>query len=434
MKKILLLQNPDFLDSNVKEPTDYDNILIAWERQQGGNSGNKLFTTSMEKFLCKDDISYYYYRPDFSPEYINANFSCLVWPTANIFGYHYIKGLETYSAFFSKLRIPVYVIGAGIQCKNEAEIECLARDMQKVIQIFLDNIYHTGGELALRGYYTKRLLDMVMPNTAVVTGCPSIYQTGRELRIDKAKKDTIRTAVNGSVITINKTGLRKVLRWDKTEYIDQDEFISLLYGSVESLKKTKPAMLFWRYSALGLSLVSQNRVKLIYDIPVWIGYMRDNFDLSIGTRIHGNVASLLSGVPAAVVPCDIRVRELAEFYEIPIIEPCELKTFKTAKVIYDSLDYTRFNASFGDKFDTFARFMEERGISHDLNDMRKFDKEIEGKKWVLPDTNRENAEYIGSMLKSKASSRFFKLCVGAFYGHLKEARNKTTIDFTMLKK
>ena len=77
-----------------------------------------------------------------------------------------------------------------------------------------------------------------------------------------------------------------------------------------------------------MQLIKEGRVRLFYDIPVWSDFFqRENIDFSIGERIHGNLIALLNGVPAVVCPHDTRTRELAEFFEIPMVEDVSSKRY-----------------------------------------------------------------------------------------------------------
>lgn len=430
MKKILLLQNEKFLDSQIKKPVDYSKIIDEWNLQNGGNSGNKLFTTAIEKYLYKPDIHVTHYVNSMDIDYINSSFNMVIFPTANIFGKHYIAGLKEYAAFFNKLQIPVYVIGAGIQCKNYLDLSRLKKDIGKESAVFVDAVYHTGGELALRGEYTKQFLDALLSNTSVVTGCPSLYQNGRNLNIsnEKVDFDKFRVAMNGSMISINSCDLNKII--DDITYMDQDEFCELLYD-VKILNRMSDIRLLWRYSKYGLQLLSKNKVNLIYDIPVWIDYMKTNFDFSIGTRIHGNIAALLAGVPAMVIAKELRTMELAEFFEIPLVNDIHISNIRDVYNIYEKLDFSMFNKNFANKFDNFENFLISHNITDFIDDNSKWNEDSSLYKWKLPTYCTENREYVKNVLK-RYPDIFLNIFSGKLYSKMKQYKT-FSIDFTALK-
>ncbi|NDZ70642.1 polysaccharide pyruvyl transferase family protein, partial [Streptomyces sp. SID10362] len=58
------------------------------------------------------------------------------------------------------------------------------------------------------------------------------------------------------------------------------------------------------------------KVRLYIDPATWISELRP-FDFSFGSRIHGNIAALLAGVPSTVLCGDSRTLELCRYFGIP---------------------------------------------------------------------------------------------------------------------
>lgn len=430
MRRILLLQNENYLDSQVIKPVNYDSIIDGWKSQMGGNSGNKLFTTSILKILTKPDIDLHYYSPSMEIEYINNTFDMIIMPTANIFGKHYINGLVEYTKFFNKITIPIYIVGAGLQCNTEEEIPQLAKEIGSYVSDFCKSIYHTGGELALRGHYTKKFLDLTVNNTAWVTGCPSLYQLGKDLRITK-KNTFSKLAINGSVISMNNTDLYKLIyKYDDLIYIDQDEFIYLIYDQQLPYENINTFKLLWKYSNTGLNLFTKNKVKLFYDIPVWLDYLKHNIDFSVGTRIHGNIAALLAGVPAMVIYQDLRTKELAEFFDIPCRNALFTQEETTISSVYNHIDYSNFNNSFERKFLFFEKFFLDHHISYNLNDNSYFNSLQNQYEWLEPQINIVNIQYIQKKMKYTPYKKLFS---GKSYSILKKKRMNSKVNFTNLK-
>ena len=67
---------------------------------------------------------------------------------------------------------------------------------------------------------------------------------------------------------------------------------------------------------IGHRFYRENRVKFFISADAWIKDMR-HIDLSIGTRLHGNIAAILGGAPALFIPVDSRMRELVEYHGFP---------------------------------------------------------------------------------------------------------------------
>lgn len=59
---------------------------------------------------------------------------------------------------FLRFKIPVYVIACGVQAGSYDELESLCDSIREPATRFISTIYRTGGEFALRGYFTKEFL------------------------------------------------------------------------------------------------------------------------------------------------------------------------------------------------------------------------------------------------------------------------------------
>lgn len=414
-KKLLLSHRNEYpLDYIVNKPVDYKNFSKFWSGR--GNSGNKLFIAAVEQYLTKENISYDYYHCNMRIDEINEQYDMVILPTANIFGVHAIKRLEHYTLFAEKLKIPMYIIGAGIQCNDYDEIDFVVENTKEKVKNLCKAVYNSGGEFALRGYFTKEYLDKVISNTAVVTGCPSMYQNGRSLNIDINRlknKESITLALNGYLKDKEQVLLKMLNKYPKSVFMDQSEFAGILYGDYD--KNEIPV------SYEILKVLEQKRIKLIYDVPVWLDYLKHNIDLSIGYRIHGNLAAVLAGVPSVVIPFDARTRELAEFYDIPII-PKNKKFDMNLDNIIEDLDYSKFNKSFSRKFDLFEEFMESHEISYDIANKCKWNEVINGERWRMPIVSENNKDVIKNNIrhytdiKNKLRGLFNKKANIALYG------------------
>lgn len=384
MKKILLYYSGQCADQQVFPPINYHEI---WRREDGRtkNSGNKLFYQACEQYLTKKDIEYFFLTEDMSPDYINQNFDLIVLPTANIFNRNrdVLKWLQLRTEEFKKYTIPVFVLGAGAQTDSYDDFECLSKDIKEIASEFIRSVYKTGGEFALRGYFTEELFHKWGFYDAVVTGCPSLYQAGKNLNINKKdiEEKYFVPAVNGNRGVLDSVWMRKQFkRYEKSYFVDQDLFFDLFYN--KSFQEKNPIRrdtigeLVSRFSELSIELLEKDKIKLFYDIPLWKQFLQENeISFTFGQRIHGSIVSILSNVPAVVYIHDSRTRELAEFFNIP-----QVKTIDENKTVYDiyrECNYNKFNREFPDKFEKFNMFLEKHGITYDINDSSLFIKKLQ---------------------------------------------------------
>jgi hypothetical protein len=109
-------------------------------------------------------------------------------------------------------------------------------------------------------------------------------------------------------------------------------------------------------------LIFENRLHLLLDIQDWADYLLyHGYNFSCGSRIHGNILPILCGIPSAICPLDMRVKEMAEYFEIPMIEKKKLLT-ENLWEIYNNVSYERFNNTFASKYEYYINFLVERGI------------------------------------------------------------------------
>lgn len=397
-KNILLLYDNRIFDKQVLKPTEYDSFEEAWIKQQFSNAGNKLYYTAVEQYLTKEDIDYSYYTGDETAEEINEKYDLAIFTTANIFNANpnVTPELEQFAEMISRFKIPVYILGCGLQCAGYDEIDALADAIREPTAKFLQAIYRTGGELALRGYATKEFLDKVMPNTAVVTGCPSFYQRGSGLQIsnDKVSEEQFKPSINGNLKYLKKIGMLQVFdQYSNSIYVDQDELAQVLYFRRPG-RYNNTMELVRKRTLYSVKLLAENRVRFFYDVPVWLSWFREeNISFSCGSRIHGNIAATLAGIPAMVMYRDARTRELAEFFELPDNPKYDVN--KSLYEIYLEADYTKFNAHFADKFRAFEDFVVSHGISHDLEDRSLFEQKLMKYNWKYPELpGQENIDRI----------------------------------------
>lgn len=428
-KKRVLLYVGNGIDFNIFQSVPYAELYDRY-KVYGGNVGNKLYCMAIEKYLRDENIEYDYLRYDeknnkcfldgtISLDEVNNNYDMVVMPQANAFGTddYYVKRLEMWAEGISKIKIPVYVIGIGGQAKNFEGLKELSDAIKLPAQKFINAVYATGGEFSLRGHFTKELFDSWGANTAVVTGCPSMYQNGRQLVIsnDKVPEADFKPAINGTIRDLKTKEFQKIFRdYSESVYFDQEEYIRILYDknypSEFDINIKNAIQLVRIYSYTAFKLIFEDRLKLYYDIYPRMKYCVDNnCSFSFGTRIHGNIMSMLWGIPALVYAKDSRTRELAEYFNIPVIQSYGKN--KSLYDIYCETDYTKFNKEFSTKFDDFEAFMQKCGI---VNSIRK-DKSVsewENEIWNKPEII--NKEYLNELEKFFEKNRIILQALNSF--------------------
>lgn len=339
-----------YTEKSVFEATNYDNFQDDFRVFH--NSGNKLFQYSVEKFLQDNCINYTCKRPKLDE--INNHYSKVIITPANILGKHAINNLVQIVNLVKKIKIPVYFLSIGIQKDDNISIKELAKQIGTISKELINAVYATGGEFGLRGYITKEFFDYIVPNnTAVVTGCPSIFMNGIiSVSNKKVELEKFKPVINGTMYYLKRKNMLDVLeQYTGFEYIDQDEFANELYLN-KKYNDIEDALSKCTY--IGTKMLSENKIKLFYDIPIWMKYLKDKqFNFAFGSRIHGSILPILCNIPSLVDCIDSRTREICEFFEIPILKKYDKNLYE----LYLSTDYTAFNKTFPEKYQLYKDFM-----------------------------------------------------------------------------
>lgn len=377
MKKILIHINIDDCgEYDIFHPTQYDvlyNNVCVKRNGDCPNFGNRLWFQGIISEIQSEENEINYHDASMTKEYINENYDLIIAPMANIFSINYSYLLETLTEKFTDIKIPVYVIACGIQAQNYSDLKTLCKTLREPATKFIHTIYKTGGEFALRGYFTKEFFDTLGFSSAVVTGCPSLYQMGRNIKILKEKrKIKLKPVINGNLVDY-----KNILdKYENAEFFAQHEFYHELYNKKIAEQGCSYLVLkemVKKYGLEELKWLCKNKIRLIPDMNTWRTYLiQQKFNFSLGKRIHGTIMPILAGIPSVLDICDSRTREMAEFFNIPFLLPGEYNKFHSLEDIYEWMDYSKFNKSFKEKYNAFESFLAKCGIVKNINENNIF--------------------------------------------------------------
>lgn len=263
----------------------------------------------------------------------------------------------------------IVMVGAGAQAHGFADRIRLTAGTRR----FVDMLSERGVSIGVRGQYTAEVLDDMGVRNLDVIGCPSLfYHCDRNFTINK--KDLggspPRVAVHCTPEGFYRDAVSHLLSFAMrvgATYIAQSEAL-LIFDDPEMEERRRYFFGYYNdgnYSSEQLYDWMKQNVRWFFDLSTWFSYMA-SMDVAIGSRFHGNMAALQVGVPALNLVFDTRTRELCEHLNLPYEF---LKAFdgrRSAEDIYQGLDYTMFNATFPEKFDTYADFLSRNGVLHRL--------------------------------------------------------------------
>ena len=375
--RVLIYYPPNKLGMSDFRKTDYSTLAERAKKELDGkipNFGNKVWLQGILSEIDVKETTYEFGYDELSEDFINYNYDCVLLPLANCFHLNWVQYMEKRASHISKLKIPVYVIACGIQAKSYDEIDTLVEAIKEPSTKFIKSVYNTGGEFALRGYFTAEFFSRLGFKDAVVTGCPSIFQMGRNLTIsnEKVPKEDFISSING---TFKLPVTEKCIK--TSDFICQDIYGKMLYDPEYFVSNPIDFRRILKYIKRGdydfVRALANNKIKLFADTQQWMSYyVHNNVSFSFGSRIHGTIMPILSGVPSLCYTTDARTREMAEFFDIPHISPSQNPSKKDMYEWYCETDYSTFNNNFSKRFDDFEKFLQKCGLVKKINQKNSF--------------------------------------------------------------
>lgn len=332
-----------------------------------GNSGNFLFNLALESYLdsekCDIDFCSIYDFATHSSDFVNNNYDMVLYSAANIINAKcknfFIKAKEVIANY----KIPIFFIGAGLETDvYDTEFKFL-NSIKSELSDFIKAVDSVGGVFSIRGQRTAQVFKKLGFDNFYVTGCPSIFMLGPNLKIrpQVLSNSELKPLVNGTKCLRNGKITQIFSKYPESIFLCQDRFLKIIENRKKHPIKYSDLILSIQHGSIAPWLIKNDRIKFFKDIPIWFNYLKENsFNFSFGSRIHGNIICLLSGIPVLIYAQDMRVLEMAEYFDIPHIVKID-KSFDLYEQ-YKLLDYSKFNLTFESKFKNFQNFFDKYDI------------------------------------------------------------------------
>ncbi|MBO9357375.1 hypothetical protein GG851_25555 [Bordetella petrii] len=111
----------------------------------------------------------------------------------------------------------------------------------------------------------------------------------------------------------------------------------------------------------------QGHFKKFYTIPEWRNHIKSNYGFCFGTRFHGNMIALQSGVQALWLVHDMRTKELCDHLNLPSTSIEYVGSDTEVQDLYDKCDYRKFWQNMPKRTREFVNYLSGNGVS-DLMD------------------------------------------------------------------
>ena len=346
---------------------------VVMRNMIGNNIGNMLFQSSVSRtLLCEDTtIDTVNTVRKYSNEHIrqiNENYECLVLPFANAFRVNFIYELEAVTKLVEQLKIPCIIVGGGAPAGLNKDVN--SPELDAAVTKLMKAVLKKSNKVGLRGEFTAEYLKKLgfqAERDFTVIGCPSMYMFGKELPAMEVKELTEKSNVSmNSKISLPQKFhdfmYRSSLQLPNYNYVPQViEEIGQMYmgkrypaGFVNNIPEHFPVNFADPVYQSGKGITFTN-------MPSWLEYLR-NKDFSFGSRIHGNIASILAGTPCFIVVSDKRIMELVDFHHIPHLLMKDLKKSTNIFDLHEKADFSAIRKDHEKHFMHYLDFLRENGL------------------------------------------------------------------------
>lgn len=292
----------------------------------GLNTGNMMFTAAIYDQI---DAELMHVDYDFDPSYINSTFDVLVIPAANWLGIH--SNWDWLVSQIEEIEIPVVTVGIGAQAPNSRLDTVDWNDSSvRLARILASKAPY----LSTRGHYTTSCLQRLGILNVITTGCPSIYRQFPRVGGQPATGNLVIQSTRYGITKsfAEEPSLNQVLfrfafehKLDMVYQSEPEEMNYLIEGETAEIFTRKPYHLsalqdlYGAKTSISLKSYLDQHGKVFYDLEQWSRYIQSASGV-LGTRLHGAIIALNSGVPAVLIPHDSRTSELIAFAKIPSAE------------------------------------------------------------------------------------------------------------------
>jgi hypothetical protein len=283
--------------------------------------------------------------------------------------------MEQAAEFVEKLDLPVCTFGWGCHAYLDDTIAEANVDPRaiRLLRALADRSTTVG----VRGEFTADLCAKYGVKNVSVVGCQSAYVAGMANAASPALKTTGARPVIYLSLGPNEVELLRLGMASGAGLIGQgdptDERIATGDISREDFIANTGA--YWQAPYLVAALASgvisradyfdyvRAHFHKFYAVEPWRAHIADSYDFCFGTRFHGNMVALQSGVPALWVVHDMRTKELCRHLNLPAVLHSELGAVRDVGELAARCDYSAFWAHLPARTAEFLAYLQGNGVA-----------------------------------------------------------------------
>lgn len=339
----------------------------------GTNVGNFLYVYGILRNIVTDEsvVTANHYQTSYTAEEIdriNQTQDIFIIPLADAFRQDF--ALDALTRLVKKLTIPCVVTGVGLRAPFEPDF-ATSFPFDGKVKKFVSAVLDKSAIIGVRGEITSAYLSHLgfrEGTDHMAIGCPSMYTAGPTLTIRNTDiTPASRVCINSSVTAPD--NVHEFLAHVTEEFKDWHfvpqvtKELRLLYTGSPYPGKTPPLY----PKRITDETYRSGRSEFFLNVPTWLDYM-SKADLSIGSRLHGNVAAMLAGTPSIVIPKDARVRELSDYHDFTRVDIDTVNGSTDVWELIRNADFQQPCRRQEENFNRFLGFLDKNEIPHIYKD------------------------------------------------------------------
>lgn len=363
--------------------TPFDKFSISdiiLNNRFGTNAGNMVYLYGVYRALMTDenvqiDVDNYAIERGYSTDKdiarINEEYSMYIIPLADAFRSTFINCLNALTKAIRKMTIPVVIVGVGMKIdlgnSPDKGLPC-----DKAVKDFVSAVLDKSSLVGVRGEITAAYLKRLgfKEETQITPiGCPSLYLHGNNLKLKRMEKKLdadSKIIVNASMLSTENVNrfLRRVMEeYPNSTFIPQlvrelrEMYLGAIYRKEDTAYPIRATDNIFR----------EDKARFFVNVPSWFEFAKGN-DISVGARMHGNIASINCGIPSILLVKDGRMKELIEYHKLPHVTPDNIHEETTLQEIVEKTDLYSIEDKHEANFRHYVDFLAANGIDSVFKD------------------------------------------------------------------
>ena len=268
------------------------------------------------------------------------------------------RDVSYYVDIVRKLDMQTIMLSLGI--KDYVSYDSMQFALHPSVIALLTEVSRRSAFIGVRGSYSATVLYRYGFKNVVPVGCPTIFSNMKKsIRFDvRHERNKVVFVYHREVAERTDHLLRQSIILGQ-DCFDQAVFTDSLSGDFELLKMERNHYQTMGKGAAILSLIKKRGI-FPDSFEEWISIIR-SADIVIGGRLHGCIAALLAGIPAVLVPRDLRTNELADFLSLPSIAMEQAESMSLPQIMGE-IDFPGFFSTYERRYGNYLTFLSENDL------------------------------------------------------------------------